>query len=373
MTKKDYYETLGVSKGTSKEEIKKAYKKLALKFHPDRTSEENKKEFEEKFKEISEAYAVLSDHDKRSTYDQFGHEGFDQRFSQEDIFKNFDFDSVFKEFGFNNFFGDNIFDMFLGNRRNRRANDLRYNLEINFEEAAFGCKKTLKFRKNILCHYCNGTGAKDGKLETCKHCNGTGHIRRIQRTMFGTFQQIMPCKYCYEGKTTKVKCSYCKDGLIQEEKSLTINIPSGVNNGSKLRVPEEGEETRNSNGDLYVFIYLTPHKTFERKDYDLYTSIDISVPQAVLGTEAEIPLLKGSTKIKIPSGTQSDTIFKVKDKGIKYLNSSKYGDLFIRVKVKTPTSLNSKEKELYKELAELNKDKITLKKGFFEKFKEFID
>lgn len=372
MTKKDYYKVLGVSKDASKEEIKKAYKNLALKYHPDRT-QENKKEFEEKFKEISEAYAVLSDNEKRSTYDQFGHEGFDQRFTREDIFRGFDFENIFREFGLNNdFFGESIFDMFFGDRRKRRASDLRYNLEISFEEAAFGCKKTIKFHKDVLCSYCNGTGAKDGKLEKCKYCNGTGQIRRVQRTMFGIFQQIMPCKHCEDGKIAKIKCPYCRNGLIKEEKTLTINISQGVNTNSRLRIPSEGEETKHDKGDLYIFINVLPHEIFERQDYDLYTSVDISFPQAALGTEIEIPLLKEKTKIKIPSGTQSDTIFKVKDKGIKYLNSNEYGDLYIRVKVKTPVTINSKEKELYKELANLNKEKIIIKKGFFEKVKEFI-
>ncbi|MBU2634564.1 MAG: molecular chaperone DnaJ [Nanoarchaeota archaeon] len=372
MTKRDYYEILGINKSSSKEEIKKAYKKLALKFHPDRNKEAGA---EDKFKEISEAYAVLSDDEKRSAYNQFGHSGFDQRFSQEDIFRNFDFSQVFKEFGFGGeSFGDSIFDMFFGGSRTRRkkASDLRYDIEISFEEAAFGTKKTIRFHKNVLCDECNGTGAKDGKLENCKHCQGTGQIRRIQRTMFGVFQQVMPCKHCDEGKIAKAKCSHCDNGLTKEEKTLTVNIPAGVDNNSRIRVAGEGEETKHDKGDLYIILHVQSHKLFDREENDLYTSIEISFPQAALGTEIEIPLLKGETKIKIPEGTQSDTIFRLKDKGVKHLNHNYHGDLFVKVKVKTPEKISKKEKDLYSQLAKLKKEKITLKKGFFEKVKEYI-
>jgi molecular chaperone DnaJ len=366
MTKKDYYEILGVNKNSSLDEIKKSYKKLALKYHPDRNKESGA---EEKFKEISEAYAVLSDSEKKSTYDQFGHSGFDQRYSQEDIFRGSNFEDIFKEFGFEeDFFGGNIFDMFFGGRSRRKARDLRYDITIDFEDAAFGAKKKISFRKKVKCKYCKGTGAKDGKLTECSHCNGSGQLKRVQRTMFGIFQQVMPCKYCKaSGKIPRNKCPECDDGFVNDLKELTINIPAGVDNGTRLRIPEEGEESRDGIGDLYIFIKVSPHKIFERKDYDLYLTTEISPSQAVLGTEINVPTLKDEIKIKIPSGTQSETVFRINDKGIQYLNSNDKGDLYIKVNVKIPNKLSSKEKGLYEELAKLNKEKINFKKGFFER------
>ena len=371
MAKEDYYEILGVKKDSSKEEIKKAYKKLALKHHPDRVPEEEKKKAEERFKKISEAYAVLSDDSKRQAYDQFGHEGFDQRFSQEDIFRGFDFENIFREFGFGgNNFGGSIFDMFFGgDRRERKARNLRYDLTINFEEAAFGIKKTIKFRKNVLCEKCDGTGAKDGKLTDCKHCGGSGRLRKIQRTMFGMFQQVMPCKYCEAtGKIAREKCNSCDgEGTVHDTKELNINIPAGVYDDSRLRIADEGEESRHGNGDLYVYLTVKPHDIFERKDYNLYLNTEISYSQAVLGSEIEIPLLKGKKKIKIPSGTESGTVFRIKDEGVKYLNSNSKGDLFVRMNVKVPKKVSEKERKLLNELADINKEKVNFRKGFFEK------
>src|SRR3989344_4982067 len=325
MTKKDYYETLGVSKASSLDEIKKAYKKLALKYHPDRNKD---KGAEEKFKEISEAYAVLSDKEKRSTYDQFGHSGFDQRYSQEDIFRGFNFENIFREFGFeDDFFGGNIFDMFFGGHRRKKARDLRYDLTIDFEEAAFGAKKKISFRKKVRCNLCKGTGAKDGKMVECSHCHGNGQLRISQRTMFGVFQQVMPCKYCRaSGKIPRTRCPECDDGLVHDTRELTINIPAGVDTGTRLRISDEGEESRGENGDLYIYINVKPHKIFERKDYDLYFTIGITPVQAILGTEIEVPTLKDNINIKIPAGTQPETVFRMKDKGVQYLNSHDNGD-----------------------------------------------
>lgn len=366
MTKKDYYETLGVSKTSSQDEIKKSYKKLALKYHPDKNKEEGA---EEKFKEISEAYAVLSDKEKRSTYDQVGHSGFDQRYSQEDIFRGFNFEDIFREFGFDDDSSDgNIFDMFFGGRSRRKAHDLRYNLTIDFEEVASDIKKKIKFRKKVRCSYCKGTGAKDGKLTECSHCNGSGQLRRTQRTMFGIFQQVMPCKYCSaSGRIPKNKCPECDDGFTHDLRELTINIPAGVDSGTRLRIPEEGEESKEGNGDLYVYINVRPHNIFERKDYDLYLTTEISPSQAILGTEIDVPTLKDEVKIKIPAGTQSGTAFRINEKGIQYLNSYNKGDLYVKVNVKIPSKLDSKERILYEELAKLNKEKVNFKKGFFKK------
>ena len=370
MVKKDYYEVLGISKGASKEEIKKAYKKLALKHHPDRVSEGEKKTAEEKFKEISEAYAVLSDDSKKSAYDQFGHEGFDQRYSQEDIFRGFDFENVFREFGFNNGGFGSVFDMFFGgDRRERKARNLKYDLTIDFDEAAFGTKKEIKFRKKVLCEKCSGTGARDGKLTECKHCSGTGRIRKVQRTMFGIFQQVMPCKYCEStGQTAKEKCNSCDgEGTIYDTKEIKVNIPAGVYDGARLRIVDEGEESKSGNGDLYIYINVKPHEIFDRKDFDLYLTTDISYSQAVLGSEIDVPLLKGKKKIKIPSGTESGSVFRIKSEGIQYLNSNSKGDLFIKINIIVPDKVSGKERKLLEDLANLRKEKVNFRKGFFEK------
>ncbi|MBL7147466.1 MAG: molecular chaperone DnaJ [Nanoarchaeota archaeon] len=371
MTKRDYYEILGINKDSSKEEIKKAYKKLALKFHPDRASEENKKDYEERFKEISEAYAVLSDEEKRSAYNQFGHAGFDQRFSQEDIFRGANFHDIFSDiFGDNGFFGDSVFDTFFGGgrRKHRHGRDLIYNLIIDFEDAAFGAKKKISFRRNIVCERCKGTGAKDSKLDNCSFCNGTGQVSKVQRTMFGMFQQVMPCRKCMgTGKIVKHKCEYCDGGLITENKELNVNIPAGVDTGSRLRISDEGEENKYGAGDLYINIEVRPHKIFEREGFDLYLEYPISFSQAALGDDVEVPLLKGQVKIKINSGIQSGTVLRISGKGIKHLNASRYGDLFVKIHVKTPGKLNNKQKELFKQLSKNSKEKLTIKKGFFEK------
>ena len=360
---------LGVSKTSSLDEIKKSYKKLAMQYHPDRNKDSGA---EEKFKEISEAYAVLSDKEKKATYDQFGHSGFDQRYSQEDIFRGTNFEDIFSEiFGNEDIFGGSIFESFFGGSRRKRASDLRYDLTIDFEEAAFGVKKKINFRKKVKCIHCKGTGAKDGKLTECSHCHGSGQLRISQRTMFGVFQQIMPCKYCRaSGKLPKNKCSECDDGLIYDLKELTINIPAGVDSGTRLRITNEGEESRNGNGDLYIYINVKPHKIFERKDYDLYLTSSISPVQATLGTEVKVPTLDKEIAIKIPSGTQPGTIFKISDKGIQYLNNREIGDLFVKVNVEIPKKIDSKEKKLYEELANMNKEKVNFKKGFFEKIFE---
>src|SRR3989344_3236821 len=319
MTKKDYYEILGVNKDSSLDEIKKAYKKLALKYHPDRNKDSGA---EDKFKEISEAYAVLSDKEKKSAYDQFGHSGFDQRYSQEDIFRGSNFEDIFGESGF----GDSIFDMFFGGSRRKRASDLRYNLDMEFEEAAFGTKKKISFRKKDRCKFCKSSG-----------------------------------------KIPKNKCPECDDGFIYDSREITINIPAGVDSGTKLRISDEGEESREGNGDLYIYIKVKPHKMFERKDYDLYLTSSISPVKAVLGTEINVPTLEKEVSIKIPSGTQPGVIFKIKNKGIQYLNSRDIGDLYVRVNVEIPKKIDSNEKKLYEELAKLNKEKVNFKKGFFEK------
>ncbi len=369
-TKRDYYEILGVSKNASKEEIKKAYKELAKKYHPDVSKEHNAAE---KFKEISEAYAVLSDEKKKSAYDQFGHDGFDQRYTQEDIFRGFDFD-VFKDFGFGTF--DDIFDIFFGGgkrERFERGADLRYNLEITFEEAAFGTKKEIKFPANLECENCDGTGSEDSELTKCPKCNGTGQLRVSKRTPFGSFTSITTCNNCHgSGKVIENPCKICKgSGLIRKTKSIEIDIPAGVETGSRLRLQGEGEISRNGHsGDLYVVLYVKPHKIFERKEDNIYVTIPITFAQATLGTKIEIPTLDDEVEMKIPAGTQSGTIFRLKNKGIKHLNSYGRGDQFVEIIVKVPENLTKKQKELIQELGKEFKENINPSKTFFGKIKD---
>ncbi|MDP2907123.1 MAG: molecular chaperone DnaJ [Nanoarchaeota archaeon] len=368
MSKKDYYGTLGVGKDATKEEIKKAYKKLAMKYHPDVSKEKNAAE---KFKEISEAYAALSDDEKRQQYDTFGSDAFSQAYSQEDIFRGSDFEDIFSDL----FGGGDIFDMFFSGRgghgrtRTRRAGvNVRYDLEISFEEAAFGADKTIEVEKNEKCEECEGTGAKDGDTTSCPDCRGSGVYRRTQRTPFGIFSQTTTCRSCGgEGKVVKEACHKCYGkGFVAKKKKITIKIPGGIDTGHTLRLQGEGEPGRGGpSGDMFVMIHVNPHKLFQRDDDDIYFELPISFSQAALGDEIEIPTLKGKAKLKIPPGTQSETVFRLKGEGIKNVQGYGKGDQYVKAKIMTPTSLSKKEKELFEELSK--SDKKDLKRGLFDK------
>ncbi len=353
MTKRDYYEILGIARNATKEEIKKAYKELAKKYHPDITKD---KSTEGKFKEISEAYAVLSDDQKRANYDQFGHDGFDQRFTQEDIFRDFNFD-IFREFDFGDF--DSIFDMFFGRgtkRAKRKGRDLRYDLDISFEEAALGTKKTIKFPGYITCKDCNGTGAEDNGFETCNSCTGSGQIKKTTRTPFGIINQIATCHQCHgQGRTIKKYCKICKgNGIIEKTKTVEITIPTGIDNGNQIRIDKEGEIGEyGSSGDLYVVIHVRPHKSLHREGYDLYLEVPISFSKAALGGKIEIEALERNVELKIPHGTQSHTVFKLNGLGIKKLRGFGKGDLYVKVIIDVPKKLSRKQIKL---LEEFNKN-----------------
>ncbi len=379
MKKKDYYKLLGIDKNSTKEEIKKAYKKLALKYHPDRAPEENKKEYEEKFKEISEAYAVLSDDTKRKQYDSFGHSAFDQRYSQEDIFRGADFSSIFEELFSNNFgFGDfNIFDILFGERdRIRKGRDLQYDLVISFEEAVFGTKKELRLRKNIICPKCNGTGAENRELIKCAECGGNGRITINRRTPFGIFSQTILCNKCGGNcEVPKKNCRYCKgSGIVKEDKKLKIKIPPGINNDQILRIEGEGEVIKNGEaGDLLVIVDIKPHKIFERQGDDIYIILPINFSQAALGDKIKIPTLYGGTIIKIPSGIESNTVLRLKGKGVINMDGYSRGDQFVKIKIKTPDKLTKKQKELFEELSKTEKRNLKPEKGFFGRIRNFFN
>jgi molecular chaperone DnaJ len=340
MTKKDYYKILGVDKNATQEEIKRAFRQLARKYHPDVAG----KESEEKFKEINEAFQVLSDPQKRAQYDQFGSEAF----KPEDFtFRWPSFDDLFRDFGF----GD-IFDVFseFRERRTEKGADLRYDLEISLEDAFYGKIEKIEIPTYILCKSCNGRGAKDFK--ECPNCHGTGEIKRVERLAFTKIINITACNKCKgTGQIIEKPCDECKGvGRIKKMKKITIKIPRGVDTGSYLRVAGQGEESYNGPpGDLYVVIHVKDHPIFKREKDNLFCEKTVSLGQAIFGDTIEIPTIDGKTELKIPSGTQSHTTFRLKGHGMPNLHSSKRGDMIVKIIVKIPEKLNEKQKKLLKE------------------------
>jgi molecular chaperone DnaJ len=380
MTKRDYYEILGVKKSASLDDIKKAYRELALKYHPDRVPHEQKKGAEEKFKEISEAYAVLSDSQKRALYDQYGHAGIDQKYAYEDIFKGADFSSVFRDFGdsgfgsdfFDEVFGDLGFDIFGGRTRrasrSRRGRDLEIAVDITLEEAASGTEKTVAIPRYEVCSTCSGSGAKLGtKKITCSQCKGSGRIV----VSSGFFQLSQTCPKCSgEGVIIQTPCPACNgQGRTKEVHKLKVRIPPGVDTGSHLRMRGEGEAGTAGRGDLYVMIEVKRHPTFERHNNDILISVTISLAKAILGGETEVPTLDGHVNMKIPSGTQSGKIFRLKGKGIPDLHSKFPGDELVRVIVDIPTRLTSEQRKIIEEFARLSGEDIN-KERFTDKIKK---
>jgi len=359
MAKRDYYEILGVDRNASKAEIKKAYRKLALKYHPDKNPD---KDAEEKFKDISEAYAVLYDDEKRALYDRYGHAGIDQRYTYEDIFRGADFSDIFRGLGFD--FGfDDIFERFFGHRmgfdrgtpRRTRGADVRYDIEISLEDAYTGLETEIRVPRTEPCDTCSGSGAKPGTSpKQCPHCEGTGQLRRSQRTAFGMFTQVTTCNRCHgEGTIIEESCPTCKGSrTIQKTRSIELKIPQGVDDGSQLRLPGEGEpgSMGGSTGDLYVVVHLKKHPTFQRRGTDLHTIKEISFPEAALGAKVDVETLDGIETLKIPPGTQSGDLFKLSHKGMPYLQGRGYGDLYVEVQVQTPKRLSREAKRLMEAL-----------------------
>ncbi len=369
-TKRDYYDILGIQKGASLDEIKKVYRNLALKYHPDRVSADKKKESEERFKEISEAYAVLSDHKKRSQYDQFGHAGIDSRYSYEDIFKGADFGSIFEDLGFGGGGGifEEIFDNlgifgggFSSGRRGgpSRGRNLEYEIAISFEAAAFGVKKTISLPRHETCDVCKGDGARPGtKKSKCPSCEGRGQI--LQSAGFFSIRQTCP-KCRGEGSIIKNPCVKCYGtGKYKLTKKIEVTIPAGVDTGLRLRIQGEGEvgSKGGGRGDLYIYIHVKEHPIFERHDYDIICEVPITFPTLALGGEIEIPTLNGNVMLKIPEGTQSGKIFRLAQKGIKRLRGHGYGDQLVRVSVETPIRLNSEQKRILREFSKSCNDKV---------------
>lgn len=377
--KRDYYEALGVGRNASKEEIKQAYRKLAMQYHPDVSKA---KDAEEKFKEISEAYAVLSDDQKRAQYDRFGHAGI-SGYTQQDLFRDFDFD-IFRDFGFGNF--DSIFDVFFGRNfgsrysqayeRPRRGSDILYALEITLIEAAFGTEKEIEIPKQTTCPACNGTGAKPGTSPVrCPACNGTGQIRHAQTRGFTQFIRIETCSKC-QGRGTYIEapCGECRgSGVVQRTLKILVKVPRGVDTGHRLRIQGEGEagERGAPPGDLYVEIRVKPHDFFERDGDDLICRVPVSFPQAALGGEIEVHTIDGKVKLKIPPGTQSDTLFRLRGKGMPRLHGMGRGDQLVRAIVVTPAKLSKQQRELLEEYAKLEEPQ-SQDRGFFSRLKRDV-
>jgi len=345
--KQDYYQVLGVDRNATDEEIKRAFRKLAFKYHPDHNRDNGT---EEKFKEVSEAYEVLSDANKRAAYDRFGHGGAEGLFGR-----------GFEGFGFGGF-GD-IFDAFFGGATTaarptpQRGADLHYKVTITFEEAAFGCEKELAISRTEHCSQCQGTGCKPGSQPSqCPNCNGSGQVRRVEQSIFGRFTNIATCPKCHgEGSIITESCPQCRGrGKEKRQRNISIKIPAGVDDGMHLRLSNEGEAgTRGGpSGNLYTTISVKPHNLFRRDGDDVLYELPINFAQAALGAQVAVPTLYGEVKLEVPAGCQSGKVFRLKNKGIPHLNRNGQGDQIVKLLVVTPEKLTKKQRQLFQELAD---------------------
>ncbi|MGM9551607.1 MAG: molecular chaperone DnaJ [Clostridia bacterium] len=376
--KRDYYEVLGVDKNASADEIKKAYRKLAKQYHPDLNKDNP--EAAEKFKEVGEAYSVLSDSDKKARYDQFGHAGVDGSAGGTGGFDGFDMGDMGDIFG--SFFGGGFGGFGGGSSRKnapQKGRDIRAHIDLTFEEAAFGCKKDVRVSRLENCSACGGSGAKEGTHpETCTRCNGRGQIRSVQNTPFGQMQTNTTCPECRgKGQVIRERCTVCQGtGKSRLSDKITINIPQGVNDSQSVRVRGKGDAGENGgpNGDLYVTINIKRHPIFERDDYDVYINVPISFVQATLGCDLEVPTLDGKKTQNIPEGTQTGTKFKMRGVGIPYPNGSGRGDMYITVNVETPKNLTPKQRDALMKFAEETNDKnYNQQKKWGSKIKDYFN
>ena len=389
--KKDYYEVLGINKGASADEIKSAFHKMAMKYHPDRNPGDASAE--EKFKEVNEAYSILSDPDKKAKYDRFGFAGVDPSYGAGDGsgFSGFGGSSGFRgfsgsDFGFDDL-GD-IFNMFTGGGSSytssrtgpRRGADIQKRMTISFEEAAFGVKKKIKITKDCECEACKGTGAKGGTAKhTCPQCNGTGTATTVQQSILGTMRRTGTCPTCNgKGFVIDTKCDKCfGSGTVNKTVSMNVDIPAGVDTNSVITLRGQGEPglRGGSAGDLFLILTVTPHDYLKRKGNDLWITVPITFTQAALGDEITIPSLKEKITCKIPAGTQPGTVLRVKGKGIADLNTGRMGDMYVEVNLEVPTKLSNRQKELIREFGEVKPEEgsYAKKKSFADKVKDFFD
>ena len=370
VTKRDYYDILGIDRNASEDEVKKAYRKLARQHHPDlQTGDQQKKVSEEKFKEINEAYETLGDQDKRKRYDMFGHAGAQQGFGGFEGFGGGGFGDVFND----------IFEDFFGGARGRtraeRGSDLQITLELSFEESVYGKEAKLKIPRWETCTECKGTGARSATgLKTCPSCKGTGQLKFQQ----GFFSMSRPCNQCEgAGQVVTDPCGTCRGRKrVYRERTLNVNIPAGVETGMRLRLANEGEHGENGGppGDLFVGVTVTPHPIFSRKGGDIYCEIPVNIVTATLGGKIEVPTLKGNTVIKVPPGTQQDKAFRLKGLGVPSLKGQHTGDQIMKVKIQIPTKLSPKQKELLTEFAKESGMSLDADgDGFFDKMKNFFE
>lgn len=386
MTKRDYYEILGVSKGSSADEIKKAYRKVAMQYHPDRNPGD--KGAEEKFKEAAEAYEILSDQDKRAQYDRFGHAAVSGNGRGGQYAGGMNMEDIFSQFG--DIFGEDIFGSFFGGGGGRarsggrsrgvRGSNLRIKLKLTYEEIAKGVNKNIKVKKYVSCNVCGGSGAKDkSSVQTCGTCGGSGQVRKITNTFLGQMQTVTTCPTCNgEGSTITAKCNNCHgEGRVYAEETVNIDIPAGVQEGMQLNISGRGNagERGGMPGDLIVLIEEEPHKELQREGLNVAYDLHISFTDAVFGTQVEVPTIDGRAKIKIPAGTQSGKIFRLKGKGFPAVNSYEKGDQLVHINVWTPQHVSSEEKNMLEKLSHSpnfkpNPDKN--QKSFFDKVREMF-
>ncbi len=376
--KKDYYDILGIAKDATTAQIKKKYRSHALKHHPDRVEESQKKEAEEKFKEISEAYAILSDPKKRQMYDQYGHAGIDQNYTSEDIFRGADFGDLGDIFSqiFGGGGGSSPFgDIFGGGGSGRghhvqRGRDIQYELEITLEEAFSGIEKKIKVPRNEHCKPCDGSGAKDSNsLKTCETCGGRGQVM----VSSGFFRMAQACNVCQgSGNTITDYCSKCNGrGHQRITRTIDVSIPAGVDNSSRLRVKGEGEVGKDGPGDLYLYIHVLSHDVFKRDGDNIYMQLPVNFVKAALGAEVSVPTLGGNVTMKVPAGTQSGKTFRLKGKGSPSVHGHHTGDQYVTVMLQVPTKLSDKQRELLEEYAKVSGDEVGGKaEGIKEKIKK---
>ncbi len=384
MSKRDYYEVLGVGRDAGTDEIKKAYRKKAMEFHPDRNKDNP--DAEKKFKEAAEAFDVLKDPQKKARYDQFGHDGLRSGGFREPNFDNINMEDIFSQFS--DIFGGDIFG---GGRQRSRGggrrtagrpgDDMRIRLKLTMEEVAFGAEKKLKVKKFKKCGSCNGTGAETQEdFMTCSTCSGTGEYRQVQRTMFGQFVNVQPCPTCNgEGRTIKNPCKSCKgEGRIKGEDTVVVRIPSGVHQDNYITLRGQGNAGLRGGpaGNLIVLIEIEEHEFFERDGDHIFYDLQVSIPDAVLGTDVEVPTLKGKAKLRIEPGTQPGKLLRMKEKGIQTLNGTRRGDQYVRINVFIPKDIDDDEKKLLKKLADSdNFDPAKVAEtsnGFFSRLKKIF-
>ncbi|MRX46872.1 molecular chaperone DnaJ [Pedobacter puniceum] len=385
MSKRDYYDILGVSKGASADEIKKAYRKLAIKYHPDKNPDD--KAAEDKFKEAAEAYEVLSNPEKRQRYDQFGHAGAQGGFGGGYGGGGMNMEDIFSQFG-DVFGGGNPFDSFFGGggqsrggRRVQRGSNLRIKVKLTLEEIANGVEKKVKVNKQVVCNTCDGTGAKDkSSFSTCKTCGGSGAVRRVTNTILGQMQTTSTCPTCNgEGSTISSKCNTCHgDGVTRGEETISINIPAGVSEGMQLSMSGKGNAAPRGGvpGDLIILIEEVPHETLKREGINIIYDLHVSFVDAALGTSVEIPTIDGKARIKLEPGTQGGKILRLKGKGIPEVNSYHKGDQLIQVNIWTPKNINHEERELLEKLRTSENFKPNPgknEKSFFDRMKEYFE